>query len=352
MSDATLLSGITQHMLQTTRLKTGYLQAGNGRIPVVLVHGNVSSALFFQPLMQTLAATGHYTIYAPDMRGYGASEAAPVDATRGVRDFSDDLSAFVNALDLTAFHLLGWSLGGNVVMQYVMDYPAHVRTLVLESAGSPFGFGGTKDVQGTPTWPDFAGSGGGTANPDFVQRLARGDRSDEPGSPRNVMNTFYFKPPFRVTPELEEIYVTAMLSTVTGNGNYPGDTTASTNWPLVAPGTQGVNNALAPAYLNQAALAAATAKPPILWIHGADDQIVSDYSFFDLGVLGELGLVPGWPGRELYPPQPMKSQVRAVLEHYQQAGGSYREVVIPDCGHSPHVEKQDAFVQLLTEFFV
>jgi pimeloyl-ACP methyl ester carboxylesterase len=353
VSTTVLLPGITQHTLSTSRLRVAYLTAGNGATPVVLLHGNVSSSLFFQNLMLALLASPQgrqYTIYAPDMRGYGDSETLPVDATRGVRDFSDDLAAFVQALNLDAFHLLGWSLGGNVVMQYAIDYPNKIRTLTLEAPGSPFGFGGTKDAAGTPTSSDHAGSGGGTANPNFVKGLAAGDRSSGQTSPRTVMNTFYFKPPFRVPPEIEEIYVSAMLSTKTGPDNYPGDTVSSQNWPFVAPGTRGVNNTLSRKYLAQTDFATMSTKPPVLWIHGADDQIVSDYSFFDLGVLGELGLVPGWPGAEVYPPQPMKSQVRAVLNAYQANGGSYREVMLPDCGHSPHIEKQDEVVNLLTAF--
>jgi pimeloyl-ACP methyl ester carboxylesterase len=262
-----------------------------------------------------------------------------------VRDFSDDLDAFVRTLDLKPFHLLGWSLGGNIVMQYAIDHPGLIRSLTLEAPGSPFGFGGAK-ADGTLVWPDAAGSGGGTANPEFVQRIAKGDRGSEPFSPRTVMNTFYFKPPFRASPDREEIYLSSLLSTKVSPGNYPGDLTPSSNWPNVAPGTQGVNNALSPKYLNQANFATIQPKPPVLWIHGADDQVVSDTSLFDLGFLGQLGLVPGWPGAEVYPPQPMKAQVRAVLNAYKANGGQYDEVVLPDCGHSPHVEKQEEVVRL------
>src|SRR5437016_8235646 len=178
MSATLLLPGITQQTVKTDRLTVAYLTAGSGDIPVVLVHGNCSSSLFFQDFMLALAATGRYTVYATDMRGYGDSEVLPVDATRGVRDFSDDLASFVQALGLTSFHLLGWSLGGNVVMQYAIDYPGFLLSLTLQAPGSPFGFGGTKDAEGTPNWPDFAGSAGGTANPECVQRLAQGDRAN------------------------------------------------------------------------------------------------------------------------------------------------------------------------------
>lgn len=335
---------------KTNRLEIAYLEAGNGNIPIVLIHGNCASSLFFQDFMLALAATGAYTVYAPDMRGFGDSEVLDVDATRGVRDFSDDLEAFVQVVELNSFHLLGWSLGGNVVIQYTIDYPGKVRSLTLESVGPPFGFGGTKDAVGTPNWPDFAGSGGGTVNPEFVQHIAEGDRGNDPFSPRTVMKNFYFKPPFQPAPDREEIYVTSLLTTRITPGNYPGDITPSENWPNVAPGRFGQINALSPKYLNQDNFAIIPDKPPVLWVHGADDQIVSDTSLFDLGFLGQIGAVPGWPGVEVYPPQPMKTQVRTFLERYKANGGTYQEAQLAECGHSPHIEKQTEVLDLFTSF--
>lgn len=352
MSNEWLLAGISQQRVKTERLEMAYLETGTGDIPVVLVHGNCSSSLFFQDFMLALAASKRYKVFAPDMRGYGDTESLPVDATRGVRDWSDDLDSFARVLGLNTFHLFGWSLGGNIVMQYAVDHPASLRSLTLQDPGSPYGFGATKGVEGMLDWPDAAGSGGGTVNPDFVQRIANGDRGYDQNSPRTVMNTFYFKPPFKPAPDREEIYVTSILSTHVGPGNYPGDTTRSQNWPFVAPGTHGVNNALAPSYPNQATLANISQKPPILWVHGANDQIVSDTSFFDMGYLGQLGLVPGWPGPEIYPPQPMVEQIRTVLNHYQANGGEYREVVFEDCGHTPHVEKQEELYAVLYPFLM
>jgi pimeloyl-ACP methyl ester carboxylesterase len=45
----------------------------------------------------------------------------------------------------------------------------------------------------------------------------------------------------------------------------------------------------------------------------------------------------------------MLAQTRAVLDQYRLKGGSCREVVFVNCGHSPHVEKADEFVKVLTE---
>jgi pimeloyl-ACP methyl ester carboxylesterase len=93
-----------------------------------------------------------------------------------------------------------------------------------------------------------------------------------------------------------------------------------------------------------------TPKPPILWIRGDKDQIVSDMSMFDIPTLGKLGFVPGYPGEEVFPPQPMVSQTRSVFEKYQQNGGHYIEVVLENTAHSPHIEKPEEFNESFHKF--
>ncbi len=350
------MATLESRTVRTARLASNVWIAGDPKHPpVVLIHGNVSSAEFFDRVQTELE--DRFFVIAPDLRGYGKSETKPVDATRGMRDYAEDIVALLSSgvlgfADDAKFRLLGWSAGANVVMQLAIDHPDRVHSLVLINPGSPYGFGGTKGVDGQPCHPDFAGSGGGTANPQFVERIEAKDKSaDQPVSPRNVMNAFYWKPPFRPEPEREDKLVAAMLDTAIAEGNYPGDMTTSSNWPGLAPGVLGMNNALSPKYLDQSGFADIDPKPPVLWVRGADDQIVSDRSMFDFGVLGELGVVPGWPGAEVYPAQPMVAQTRAVLDRYEAGGGAYREVVFEDCGHGPHIEKHDEFMALVTEFW-
>ena len=81
----TLLDGVTARRVQTARLTVNVLEiAGRTGIPVLFVHGNVSSSLFWQPVM--LALPDRYRPIAVDLRGFGDTDPAPVDATRGVRD--------------------------------------------------------------------------------------------------------------------------------------------------------------------------------------------------------------------------------------------------------------------------
>ena len=100
---------------------------------VLFVHGNVSSSLFWQPLMLDLP--DDVRALAVDLRGFGDSETLPVDATRGVRDFSDDVASVIDELGLGAVHLVGWSMGGGVVMQLLLDRPELVASLTLVATG-------------------------------------------------------------------------------------------------------------------------------------------------------------------------------------------------------------------------
>jgi pimeloyl-ACP methyl ester carboxylesterase len=283
---------------------------------------------------------------APDLRGYGDTEDKLIDATRGVGNFVDDLLGLLDALKVEKTYVVGHSMGGAIIFGLLPAASDRFLGVTLVDPGSPFGFGGSKDVQGTPCYDDFAGSGGGVVNPEFTKLMAAGDRSmDNPqASPRIVMNSFYWKPPFK--PAREEDLLTSLLTEKVGNQKYPGDFVPSDNWPNVAPGKFGPINALSPKYVGDSVKNFITSsnKPPILWVRGDSDQIVGDNSLFDFGTLGMLGAVPGWPGAEVYPPQPMVGQTRYVLDQYKANGGSYEEVVIAEAGHSPYIEHPEEFM--------
>jgi len=345
----TLLPGITAERVPTSRLTTAVLSvAGRTGQPVLFVHGNVSSSLFWQPTM--LALPDGYRPLAVDLRGFGDSDPEPVDATRGLGDYADDLAAVIEALGLPSVHLVGWSMGGGVVLQYLAERPGAHRaaSVTLVAPVSPFGFGGTRGTEGTLCDPSGAGAGAGSVNRDFVARLAAGDHSaDSPVSPRQVLLAHYVKPPFE--PAELDIFVESMLSTRTGDDHYPGTSRPVPAWPGFAPGDRGVLNTMAPVHFRIGSLAAIDPKPPILWLHGADDVIVSDTSLYDIAYLGSIGAIPGWPGADAWPPQPMLAQTRAVLEDYAAAGGRYRETVIADSGHGPHVDQPERFRAALTK---
>src|SRR5689334_2493543 len=122
--------GVRSRTVETGRLRTHLLEAGPpDGVPVVLVHGNVSSARFFAHLLPELAA--RYRVLAPDMRNFGDSARAPLDATRGLADWADDVHALLITLGVDAPpHLLGWSTGAAAVVRYAQDRPVASLTLL------------------------------------------------------------------------------------------------------------------------------------------------------------------------------------------------------------------------------
>lgn len=343
-------TGIESRMIDTERLKIHALFSGNDTgEAIIFLHGNFSAAVYWQDLM--LSLPDKYYCIAPDIRGYGWTEDKITDATRGVRDWSEDILALMEKLEITKTHLVGWSLGAAPIYRLMIDEPERILSVTLIAPVSPYGFGGTKGLNGEPTYSDHAGSGGGLVNADFVRLIAAGDRSmDDPNSPRNIINTFYYKPPFRSVDE--EDFLTASLQEKIGKDRYPGDSVPSANWPFVGPGVYGPLNAGSSKYMAEDVpdLINIQPKPPVLWVYGDSDQIVSDNSIFDIPVLGKLGFVPGYPGEEVMPPQPMIGQTRAVLEKYQAAGGSFEEHMIADAAHSTFIEKPEEFNRIFIGF--
>lgn len=330
---------ITATQVRTSRTAT-FVRQVHGRSaaePVVLIHGNISSSAFFEPLMRLMPQ--RFRPLAVDLRGFGGSDPEPVDATRGVRDFSDDVLAAMDALDLARVHVLGWSLGGSVALQVALDAPDRIASITLIAPISPYGFGGTVDQHGALLAPDAAGSGAGMVSPAVVRALADHDTSaDNRAGARALLRRFYLGEDAELGEGMaEEDLVAGMFATEVGPENYPGDIAPSDHWPGWAPGTRGVMNAISPKYLDVSGIATIEPKPPVLWIRGSADGVISDDSAMDAVARARRAATDGYPGEDAAPPQPMLAQTRAVLDAFAAAGGTVREVVIDGAAHAPHL---------------
>jgi pimeloyl-ACP methyl ester carboxylesterase len=341
--------------VSTDRLETSVWHSGpEDGVPLLLVHGNLVSGGWWTYVAQALP--DDVRVIAPDLRGFGRTEPAPIDATRGLGDMVDDLRSLLEALGLAdsgTVNAAGWSMGGGVLMQYLLAYRDDLASVTLVAPLSPYGFGGTKGVDGVPCFEDFAATGAGGAAPQFVQRLADGDRSeDDPQtSPRVIMRQF-FGPRGNAAAVDEEFLLEEMLRTRTGEDLYPGDAASSPNWPTLAPGDRGVLNSMSPKHYNASGVVDLDRKPPVTWVHGGHDQVVSDTSMFDLAYLGQLGAVPGWPGADVLPAQPMDQQTRAVLDTYRARGGEAVEVGIEEAAHGLPVEVPDQVARAIADRLV
>ncbi|MGV3487082.1 MAG: alpha/beta fold hydrolase [Tuberibacillus sp.] len=126
--------------LQTIALSNGetlgYRKREGGHVPLLLVHGNMTSSKHWDVLIDALPA--QYKIVAVDLRGFGLSTYhQPIET---LKDFSDDVKLFVDSIGWQRFALMGWSLGGGVAMQFAADYPEYVEKLVLLASASTRGY--------------------------------------------------------------------------------------------------------------------------------------------------------------------------------------------------------------------
>lgn len=104
-----------------------YLKAGNGP-PVVMLHGGASDC---RDWVETMQALRHlYTVYAPDILGYGRSDCTQREFY--LSDFVDFISGFLQEISSDSQHVLvGHSLGGRIGLEIALRRPELVRRLVL-----------------------------------------------------------------------------------------------------------------------------------------------------------------------------------------------------------------------------
>lgn len=106
------------------------LEAGNGGVPLLAVHGFTGCKEDFADEMAVLARWGFHVV-APDLRGHGDSTHPDDESAYSLEAFADDLWGLADSLGWDRFHLLGHSMGGMVAQVMVIDRPDRIERLVL-----------------------------------------------------------------------------------------------------------------------------------------------------------------------------------------------------------------------------
>ena len=100
------------------------------RYPLILLHGNGEDGSYFEK--QMLPFSQHFRVIAIDTRGHGKTPRG--DAPFTIRQFADDLLAFMNEHSIAKAHILGFSDGGNIAMVFAIAHPERVEKLILNGA--------------------------------------------------------------------------------------------------------------------------------------------------------------------------------------------------------------------------
>ena len=97
--------------------------------PLLLLHGATSLGREDFAAQIPLFSKA-FLLHVPDARGHGGTR---WDAANGFRYdwLVDDLAAFVDALGLETFHVVGFSMGAMTALQYAVRNPDRLRTLTI-----------------------------------------------------------------------------------------------------------------------------------------------------------------------------------------------------------------------------
>lgn len=97
---------------------------------LILLHGNGEDLHYFE--RQIAFFSSKYHTIALDTRGHGRSPRGVAPFT--IRQFAEDLRAFMDENDIPRAHLLGFSDGGNIALRFALDHPERVNRLILNGA--------------------------------------------------------------------------------------------------------------------------------------------------------------------------------------------------------------------------
>ncbi len=108
-----------------------YLDEGQGEV-VLMIHGNMSSSVHYEPLIQRIRH--QYRCVAVDLRGFGDSSYNNRFDT--LAELADDVALLLEKLEIPSVYLVGWSNGGGVGLQLCARHPQLVKKFFdIEGAG-------------------------------------------------------------------------------------------------------------------------------------------------------------------------------------------------------------------------
>lgn len=107
-----------------------YREIGAGE-PMILVHGYTDRVEMWNGTADSLARD--FRVIVPDMRGHGLASKSGDPAYFG-RRMVDDVRMLMDSLRIPRAHLVGYSMGGQIIGNLALDHPARARSLTFVAA--------------------------------------------------------------------------------------------------------------------------------------------------------------------------------------------------------------------------
>jgi haloacetate dehalogenase len=125
-----------QARIETSGAAINLVHGGEGRQPLLLLHGYPQTHVMWHRVIPFLAR--HFHIICPDLRGYGDSAKPPSDPDHSVyskRTMAADMVQVMKELGHEQFLVAGHDRGARVAHRMALDYPERVsRACVMDIA--------------------------------------------------------------------------------------------------------------------------------------------------------------------------------------------------------------------------
>ncbi len=265
--------------------------AANGRT-VVLMHGKNFGGYYWANVVESLSGAG-YRVIVPDQIGWGKS--SKPDIRYSFHLLAANTAQLLDQLNVRAVDVVGHSTGGMLAVRFSLLYPERVSHLILED---PLGM---EDYRQGPPQTD--------------EELYQAEMNNtDPERLRTFFKRYFVTSGPEVWGPLAEVPIRVALS-----AEYP-------RWAKAS--------ALAYQMIYQQPVRSEypLLKPPVLFIAGEQDRTA--------------------PLSPKASPE-LRDRMGRIADLARQAAKDVPKgsvVVIPDCGHIPHVEHPDAFLKPVLAF--
>ncbi|MFN8441329.1 MAG: alpha/beta fold hydrolase [Caldilineaceae bacterium] len=223
-------------------MSSGYFDLGDGKLYYEVSEDEgqqqtlvLSHAAFLDGRMwdsQWDAFTQHYRVVRYDMMGFGRSEVAT-----GQRSRRADLLRLLDHLQIERAHLLGCSMGGEIVIDLALEHPERVESIIVVN-GVPNGF----EMQGEPP-------------PHFMEMIAASQAGDVDLT-SELQLRIWFDGPYRTTDQVDaqaaRQYASTMNRIFVVNGTFAVDMQPLN--PLTPPAIERLNEIHIPVLIINGAL--------------------------------------------------------------------------------------------------
>lgn len=108
------------------------LRRGGAGPPIVLLHGNPQTHAMWHAVAPAMAE--RFTVYCPDLRGYGGSPKPPASPDHGAyakREMAGEIISLMDHFGHQTFRLAGHDRGGRVAHRLALDHGTRVERLAV-----------------------------------------------------------------------------------------------------------------------------------------------------------------------------------------------------------------------------